>query len=362
MRLSSGVCLTLLLSSSFIATAQQIPPSILPAPVTNASSFTPNSANRRLALDVVVTDKSGKPISGLQTTDFTLLDDKRPQKIESFDAVDPTTVKATPVQVIFVVDEVNTYYQNVAFERQEIQKFLSQNGGHLAEPTSLILFSDAGAKIENGTSLDGNYLSGLLNQNGASIRAINRSAGVYGDEERLQMSLRAINQISDYEATQPGKKLLIWISPGWPLLTGPNLDLGTKTRNLIFKSIVSLSTKLRQARVTLYNIDPSGMADAATLHTEYYREFIKGVDIVKRANIANLGLQVLAEQTGGRVLNSSNDIAGEITRCASDANAYYILSFDTVAPDGPNEYHALEVKVDKPGLIARTRMGYYNQP
>ena len=38
------------------------------------------------------------------------------------------------------------------------------------------------------------------------------------------------------------------------------------------------------------------------------------------------GLQVLAYQSGGRVLNSSNDVAGEIARCAVDAGTYYVLS------------------------------------
>jgi VWFA-related protein len=200
MNFSSRLGLALLLSTSFIATGQQVPPSVVPTqPTTSASSLTPNSTNRHLALDVVVTDKSGKPISGLQATDFTLLDDKRPQKIESF--VDASSTTDTPVQVIFVVDEVNATFVSVALERQEMAKFLGQNGGHLAQPTSLVLFSDAGAQIQNGTSLDGNFLIGLLNKNGAKIRSINRTSGIYGDEERVQLSLRAIGQISQYEAT-----------------------------------------------------------------------------------------------------------------------------------------------------------------
>ena len=79
----------------------------------------------------------------------------------------------------------------------------------------------------------------------------------------------------------------------------------------------------------------------------------------KNVEIGNLGLQVLAYQSGGRVFNSSNDIAGEIASAATDANAYYVLSFDAPPPDGPVQYHALEVKLDKPGLTARTRTGYY---
>jgi hypothetical protein len=82
----------------------------------------------------------------------------------------------------------------------------------------------------------------------------------------------------------------------------------------------------------------------------------------REAQFGNLGLQVLAAQSGGRVLNSSNDVAGEIEACVADANSFYVLSFDGLPGDGPNEYHALEVKIDKPGLKARTRSGYYAQP
>jgi hypothetical protein len=73
-------------------------------------------------------------------------------------------------------------------------------------------------------------------------------------------------------------------------------------------------------------------------------------------------LQVLATQSGGLVLNSTNDLASAIADCVSDANAFYVLSFDAARADHPNEYHALGVTIDKPGLTARTRMGYYAQP
>ena len=45
----------------------------------------------------------------------------------------------------------------------------------------------------------------------------------------------------------------------------------------------------------------------------------------------------------------------------ADAKAFYLLSFDGLPGDGPDEYHALEVKIDKPGVKARTRYGYYAQ-
>jgi hypothetical protein len=39
-----------------------------------------------------------------------------------------------------------------------------------------------------------------------------------------------------------------------------------------------------------------------------------------------------------------------------------MLSFDSAPADQPNEYHQLEVKVEKSGLSVRTRSGYYAQP
>jgi hypothetical protein len=82
----------------------------------------------------------------------------------------------------------------------------------------------------------------------------------------------------------------------------------------------------------------------------------------RQVQIGNLALQVLAVQSGGRVLNSSNDVAGEIATSVADANSFYVLTFDGLPGDGPNEYHAIDVKIDKPGLAARTRAGYYTQP
>src|ERR1700679_4016263 len=73
--------------------------------------------NRQITLDVVVTDKSGKPVGGLQQQDFTLLDNKQPQKILVFQAA---TTTDPPVSVVLVVDEVNTNFTYVSIGRAQI--------------------------------------------------------------------------------------------------------------------------------------------------------------------------------------------------------------------------------------------------
>lgn len=315
-------------------------------------------------LDVQVTDKSGAAIRGLQKQDFTLQDDKQPKAITSFQFFDngETPAADAPVEIILVVDAVNASFQAVTYERNELKKFLLRDGGKLALPTSLVIFTDAGTRMQDGSSRDGNVLAALYDQYETGLRSITRSQGFYGAGERLDLSLKTLTSLVAYEGKRPGRKLLIWFSPGWPLLSGVNVDLSRKDQERFFHLIVDTSNSLRQARITLYSIDPLGMSDAGGFRTFYYQEFLKGVTSPKRTLPGNLALQVLAVQSGGRVLNSSNDLANEIAQCAADGKAFYVLSFEAARADHANEYHAIGVTVDKPGTTARTRTGYYAQP
>jgi VWFA-related protein len=338
----------------FLSFGQSTPGTTAPAPAARGAG------SHRVTLDVVVTDKSDKPVSGLQQRDFTIVDNKQPQPIVSFQAVAGTSAEL-PVEIVLLIDEVNASFQTVANVRQQTLKFLRQNGGQLAQPVTLIFFSDAGTKILSQTR-DGNALAAAMDQNENALRTSRPSQGVYGEADRLQLSIRALNSVVTYEDNKPGKKMLLWISPGWAFLSGPNANLSAKDRQQIFDVIVGASTALLESRITLYSIDPLGAVEAGGSRTSYYREFLKGVSTPKQAQEGNLSLQVLAYQSGGRVLNSSNDITSLIASSVADANSWYVLSFDAPPADGPNEYHALDIRIGKPGLKARMRTGYYNQP
>jgi len=94
----------------------------------------------------------------------------------------------------------------------------------------------------------------------------------------------------------------------------------------------------------------------------FYTEYSKGVTSPSKTLPANLGLQVLATQSGGRILLGVNRIAEAIADCVRDAESYYVISFDAPRADRANEYHALAVTVDRRKTTARTRIGYYAQP
>ena len=61
-------------------------------------------------------------------------------------------------------------------------------------------------------------------------------------------------------------------------------------------------------------------------------------------------------------MTTNNDITGMLERAMNDSKAYYEISFEAAPGDHANEYHRIDVQVDKAGLVARTRSGYYAQP
>ncbi len=312
----------------------------------------------RIYLDVVVAHKSGPPIGDLEQQDFTVLRDKRPQTITSFRAVESAQA---PVEMVLVIDAVNADYQVVAYERSEVDKVLRAEGGQLSHPMSLLLLTDTGIQSIEGFSTDGNKLSSSLDQSVIGLRTLVRSAGFYGAAERYQISLDGLHDILAREAPRPGRKLVIFISPGWPLLSGPEVELDSKERRQFFGDVVYFSTNLRRAGITLYSIDPFGSRESVDRET-YWENFTKGVSKSDQVEMGNLGLQVIAMQSGGLVLNSSNNIAGMLQNCLADARAYYEISFAPPPGNRPNEYHQIEIRVAKHGLTARTWQGYYSQP
>ena len=327
------------------AGAQQNPPPTQPA-------------NNRIYLDVVASEKNGPPVAGLQQQDFTVLDNKSPQPITSFEAF---TGREAPIQVILVIDAINTPTEYLGYQRNQIDNFLRAEGGHLAYPVAIAVATDKGVQMVAELSTDGNALSAALDKDNIAMRFINRSAGFYGAADRLGISLQGLRQLADSSVKRPERRILVWISPGWPLLSGPEVELTSKQQQQLFDDIVSFSTQLRLARITLYSVNPIG-AGESVFRGSYYQEFLKGVSKPSQVNAGNLALPVIALQSGGLALDFNNDMSALLQKCVSDSAPYYEISFDAAPSERPNEYHALEVKLDKPGVTARTSQGYYAQP
>jgi VWFA-related protein len=320
--------------------------------VAQLPSISPPSQSFKI--NVAVDTKSGQPFTGLRQQDFTVLDNKTQRPIKSFRIVSPAQ---GPVHVILFLDAVNTPYSLLAYARENVQNFLKSNEGALAYPTAIAFLTDQGAQILNGFTTDGNALNDALQHHETSLRQINRSSEWSGPE-RLQICLTAFHQLLGYAANLPGRKLVIWISPGWPLISGPNVYLTLKEEQQIFGDIVSAYTQFRQSDLTLYNVNPVGPGESVD-RANYFETFLKGVGKPNDTQLGDLGVQVLSIHSGGLAIESNSDIAAMIQRCLADAHSWYEISFDPLPAEKPNEYHHIEIKLAQRDLVARTLDGYY---
>jgi VWFA-related protein len=348
------LCMVLVFAATSLW-AQKPPAS--PAPPPDRAAAAPPAA---LTFTVEVTDKAGRFIPGLQQRDFTLLDDNSASPIRAFAAHTPGP--RSPETAVVVIDTVNMGFAGDSVARGQIIDFLRKSHGPLAYRMSLLVLTDSRISELGTTSDDPATLLAELNTQQGQLRDIGRSAGFWGAEEREGAAINSLSLLAHTMADMPGRKLLIWIGPGWPIFDNPAITYTDSELHQIFAEVVTLSSEMTEARVTLYDVDPLGTWDAGSFRTFLWQSFTKPLRRWDQALPGNLALQVLATQSGGLVLNSSNDVAGELNTCSRDGAAWYTISFVPQSSEKPDTWHSVKVKLDKPGLIVRTRPGYYAEP
>jgi VWFA-related protein len=330
-----------------------------PLVATHAQQAASQQTARTVRLDVVVAHKNGPPVAGLEQKDFTIIDNKHTPPITSFRAVSGRDSKA---KVIVVLDAVNIDYERVAFAREEIEKYLRAEGGQLTHPTAFALLTDNGMQLQEQYSTDGNSVAAAVEANITGLRAIRRSSQ-YGGFERYNISIEGLRQLVEREVSTPERKIVLFVSPGWPLLSGPAVEnaLDTKQQKQLFETLVNLITQMQRANITLYSANPLGQGESES-RASYYESFLKGVNESRKMEPGNLALQVLAVQSGGRAIDFNNDVSAVLRQSVADTQNYYEISFEPAPADPKNYYHRVDVKVAKPDLTARARTGYYAAP
>jgi VWFA-related protein len=167
---------------------------------------------RHILLDVVVTDASGKPVSGLQKKDFTLLDNDQPQQIVSFKEVEGRTAKP-PVHVIFVLDILNNSFQDFAYERRAVEKYLDQNGEQLSFPVSIAVLTEAGIDLGQ-PARDGNALIGQLKKVHMPIATMGSPEG--SSARRFHLSVQSLTKLVTDQEDVPGRSGWAPVGPCCP--------------------------------------------------------------------------------------------------------------------------------------------------
>lgn len=206
----------------------------------SVSSNEPDTATDGLIhLDVVVKDGSGKPVQGLELSDFRLLDNGLREKIVSFrSAAGANYQAASPLTVVLLIDALDAADLG-KYERRQAAAFLRQMGGHL--PFSVLIFSleDSGFWLDAEPSLDGNALASAV-EHGKRVALLSGSSESFQISNELPAApdslnpeysqipyvtaLKAVGWIAAAERQKSGRKLLLWVGPGVGMGSGAYPD------------------------------------------------------------------------------------------------------------------------------------------
>jgi len=332
---------------------------------------------RLVVLDVVVTDKAGQIVRGLTKDDFTILEDGGPQTVRSFEGLEkhalPPDVKIestadlakvpdTPVSIL-VLDELNTGFGDMSFARDSLTNYLNHQPAVLTQPTTLLVVNNSKFQVLQDYTLDREKLLGVLKKHFPEYpwRLMRSGKGGPGAAERLAMSLGSLEQVAQASSGHPGRKNLIWVGRGFPAInTNQSTD---REAAVLLQAMQHAFDILRDARITMSSIDPTIASSGTTLI-----ETPDDLDSAENENgtdplAGDMNFELLAPATGGRVYNSRNDVDAQIGTTIRDGGSYYTLTYTPVnGSDAAQPYRRIQIKMNRPGLTATTRNGYYIQP
>jgi len=331
---------------------------------------------RLLVLDVVVTDKQGRPVTDLTKDQFTITEDKVPQRVRSFEqpgehmlppgdlvhsTADIPKIGRAPVDVL-VLDELNTPFEDNAFSRYALQKFLKAQPA-IMPPTTLLATNDKSFAVLQDYTQNVSLLEAAVQRDRAEYPWRLAHNGNSGPDAivRLGQTLDALEEIAQAAAGTPGRKNIIWVGKGFPSvdLTGLD-DASAKELQDAVRRCIDL---LLRSRVTLYILNPAPLS-SAIYDTQTPTDLATLEDETGTEPFANaVRFSTLAPATGGRVFSGRNDVDREMATSIVESSQYYTLTYSpTNDSDSSAAYRQVRVSVDRPGLTVATRDGYYAQP
>jgi len=364
MRLASALAWTALfsLAAGFAATlrAQQ---NNAPAPVFHVDTHI-------VLLDVTVTDKHGNTVNNLTRDDFRVTEQKQLQTIRSFEAPDIHVL--TPQDTgnlgdsgvrdfgespltILVLDELATKFEDMAYARFQLTRYLDRQPEHLTQPTMLVVLANKKMiRLVDWTQDKQQIVKAI------AARRPDVPYRISGDPqaaaELLSDSLAALTQIAQANAGEHGRKNVIWLGHGFPALDTDSLD--PLSADIITNALHVTAKILSDARLTLYTIDPAGLPAYASATT---------TDSSPDANSAvtlpdpdDMSFGALTDLTGGHAFSLRNDLDVAVDTSIRAGSNYYTMSYMPTNSVYDGKYRAIQVEVlHHPGLIAHTRAGYY---
>jgi VWFA-related protein len=366
-------------------------------------------------VDVIVSDRSGGPVADLKQSDFEVVEDGKPQTVETFkliklDGGAVPTSDTTPVRQIrtdedemaeAAKDDVRLFA--IFLDDYHVRRGASMTAGN---PLSRFVDTQLGPSDMIGVMhpLDSVDSVRMTRNHSIISRAVQQFRGRKYDyqpqnefEERYanypaetveqirnQVSLSAMKAlIVHMGGLKEGRKALILVSEGYSNTLPPqlrdqiatipgfgnpnrgNASAGENNPNedryrffagqdleFYMQGVYEVAA---QNNVAIYTVDPRGLPAfefdinegvGTSVDSTYLRE-------------AQQTLRALALETDGRAILNRNDLDVGMKQIMRDSSAYYLLGYTSPQLKTDGKFHAINVKVKRPGVQVRARKGYW---
>jgi VWFA-related protein len=401
-------------------------------------STTLHSSTSLVLVDVVVTNK-GTPVQGLNQSQFHVLEDGKEQLINAFDEhktpvagsgesltpLPPDTYtdrleypESTAANVL-LLDALNTPVGDQMQARQQMLDYLKK----LPPGTPLAVFTlGSRLRLVQGLSADRTALTaalrglgtnsrpspvldkasdqaldstiGDLSGLGASQQAVNAMQQFAADntamrtDQRVLLTLEAMQQLARYCSGIPTRKNLIWFSGSFPL----SLDADASFDSPL-DSVRNYSEELREtshllsaARVAVYPVDARSLLTLPMVDANYSASaspnpagsgggptgqrrgtlasgtpgFAKdNLKFMKQTQSEHASMLQVAFDTGGWAFFETNGLQESIDRIMRHGSNYYTIAYQSSTRQMDGRLRRIEVRVDGGKYQLAYRTGYY---
>ncbi len=404
------LCLLSVMSaiSGFAQSPADSSPSVPAAPATSSVPLL-HSTSRNVILDIVVTDASGRPVRDLKESDFVLKEDKQLQAIHLTSSPSSGVPDRSNIQLdrdaaiaseagetltgasgaeharirnVILLDEMNVRFLDLAFARQRLAAFFESAAARDQE-FALMAMTTTQVILVHDFTTDKSALVDSVRRLPAVLPA--SAADNYVDQEKaledLRRSVGVLETIAHALSGSSGHVNLFWITSGFPTLS---LIGSSGEIQFTFDELMRHASNLYlNARMTVYTIDSHGVEwiDSLPDHTQpgsasrpggngFLRgggggvsdgdQFAAQMDhMTSMQAVANDLLGNMDARTGGRAFSNQNNIDAQLTEALHDGDSVYTVAYSPTDKNFDGAFRRISVRVNRPGLYARTREGYY---
>jgi VWFA-related protein len=364
-----------------------------------------------VSVDVIVTDKkTGDVVLDMKQDEFEVREDKKPQKVETFEQVKIDALEASsirPKEIRNEIDEETEARQpNVRLFILFLDDYHVRRGNDLVVRKPLMDFianqlapQDMVAIMYPLTPVTA--LTFTRNRD-SMISAVNHFEGRKGlyeprnafEEKYAYYPAQVVEQVrNDVTMTalqgaavklggmRDGRKSVILVSEGFtatlpaqvndPIAALPGLGNRAQPGQEVndpraesqkFFNTADLMSRMREVydtfnrnNTSIYAVDPRGLA-------AFEYDVNQGVGLqTDRQNLNSTidTLHVLADNTDGRAIVNRNDLATGMKQIMRDASGYYLLGYTSASAPTDGKFHSIDVRVKRPNVEIRARKGYW---